>query len=292
MNDIIQQLKNNYKNGNINVKLIFICVAVFVLSMLVDFIFFHNSALKLVNYFDAKPTIEQFFSQPWGILTYPFFHGGFLHLALNMLMIYFIGQLFLRYFRKEDFLTFFLFGSLVGGLFFMGFSYVFNYGLGLVGASAAVYSIFFALVAYIPKTKIQLMFININIPLDYVGLFLIGYDVLAIVDGQFDFLNIFSNNVGGHISHIGGAVFGFLYMKQFEKGNDFLGGIVRSLFFRQKKTVQNQRKTPPRDDYEFNSQKVKKQKEVDKILDKISRSGYESLTKEEKDILFKQGKNG
>ncbi len=283
MSDIIQQLKNNYKNGNINVKLIFICVAVFILSFLVDFLFFRSSAFKLISYFDAKPTIEQFFSQPWGILTYPFFHGGILHLALNMLMIYFIGQLFLRYFRKEDFLTFFMFGSLVGGFFFMGFSYLLNYGQGLVGASAAVYSIFFALVAYIPKTKVQLMFININIPLDYMGYGLLAFDVLMILS---------DNNAGGHISHIGGAAFGFLYMKQFEKGNDFLGGIVRSIFFRQKKTVQNQQKTPPRDDYEFNSQKVKKQKEVDKILDKISRSGYESLTKEEKDILFKQGKNG
>lgn len=283
MSDIVQQLKNNYKNGNINVKLIFICVAVFILSLLVDFIFFRNSAFKVISYFDAKPTIEQFFSQPWGILTYTFFHGGFLHLALNMLMVYFVGEMFLRYFRKEDFLTFFLFGSVVGGLFFMGFSYLLNYGQGLVGASAAVYSIFFALVAYIPKTKVQLMFININIPLDYVGYGLLAFDVLMILS---------DNNAGGHISHIGGAVFGFLYMKQFEKGNDFLGGIVRSIFFRQRKTVQNQQKTPPRDDYEFNSQKVKKQKEVDKILDKISRSGYESLTKEEKDILFKQGKNG
>ena len=283
MSNIIQQLKNNYKNGDINVKLIFICVTVFILSLLVDFIFFRNSAFNLISYFDAKPTIEQFFSQPWGILTYPFFHGGILHLALNMLMIYFIGQLFLRYFRKEDFLTFFLFGSLIGGLFFMGFSYVFNYGLGLIGASAAVYSIFFALVAYIPKTKVQLMFININIPLDYVAYGLLAFDVIMILS---------DNNVGGHISHIGGAAFGFLYMKQFEKGNDFLGGIVRSIFFRQKKTVQKQRKTPPRDDYEFNSQKVTKQKEIDKILDKISRSGYESLTKEEKDILFKQSKNG
>ena len=283
MNEFIQQLKSNYKNGNINVKLIFICVAVFIFSLLIDLIFFRNSASNLFDYFDAKPSIEQFFSQPWGIITYTFFHGGVLHLALNMLMIYFVGQLFLRYFRKEDFLTFFLFGSISGALFFMGFSYVFNYANGLVGASAAVYAVFFALVAYIPKTKVQLMFININIPLDYVAYGLLALDVFMIVT---------DSNVGGHISHIGGAVFGFLYMKQFEKGNDFLGGIIRTLFFREKKSVQKERRTAARDDYEFNSQKVNKQKEVDTILDKISRSGYDSLTKEEKDFLFKQGKNG
>lgn len=284
MNDIIQQLKTNYKNGSFNTKLIFICVGVFVISFLIDLLFFRNSAATIFDYFDAKPNFEQFFSQPWGIFTYTFFHGGVLHLALNMLMIYFVGQLFLRYFRKEDFLTFFLFGSITGALFFMGFSYVFHYSNGLVGASAAVYAVFFALVAYIPKTKVQLMFININIPLDYVAYGLLALDVFMIVT---------DSNVGGHVSHIGGAAFGFLYMKQFEKGNDFLGGIIRSLFFREKKSVlQKERRSAARDDYEFNSQKVNKQKEVDTILDKISRSGYDSLTKEEKDFLFKQGKNG
>ncbi len=283
MKDLIQQLKNNYKKGDINIKLIFICVGVFVISSLLDLFFFRNSVWKIIHYFDAKPTLQQFFSQPWGILTYTFFHGGLLHLALNCLMIYFIGKFFLRYFRKEDFLTFFLFGSICGALFFMGFSYVFNYGQGLVGASAAVYAVFFALVAYIPKTKIQLMFININISLDYVAYGLLALDFFMILSG---------NNVGGHVSHLGGAAFGFLYMKQFEKGNDFLGGIVRSLFFREKKSVKTDRRKASRDDYEFNSQRVDKQKDVDKILDKISKSGYESLTKEEKDFLFKQGKNG
>ncbi len=283
MNDIIQQLKNNYKNGEINIKLIFICIAVFLISLILDLSFFRNSVWKINHYFDAKPTLEGFFSQPWGILTYTFFHGGLLHLALNSLMIYFVGQLFLRYFRKENFLTFFLFGSISGALFFMGFSYVFNYGQGLVGASAAVYAVFFALVAYIPKTKVQLMFVNINIPLDYVAYGLLVLDFFMILLG---------NNVGGHISHLGGAAFGFLYMKQFEKGNDFLGGIIRSLFFREKKSVKQDRRKTYRDDYEFNSQKVNKQKKVDKILDKISKSGYESLTKEEKDFLFKQKENG
>lgn len=283
MKDLIQQLKTNYKNGNINVRLIFICVGVFVFSILIDLFFFRNSVWKIHHYFDAKPSFEQFFSQPWGILTYTFFHGGVLHLALNCLMIYFIGQLFLRYFRKEDFLTFFIFGSVSGAVFFMGFSYVFDYGQGLVGASAAVYAIFFALVAYIPKTKVQLMFFNFNIPLDYIGYGLLAFDVLMILSGE---------NVGGHISHLGGAAFGFLYMKQFERGNDFLGGIVRPVFFPQKKKSKTSRPATPRDDYEFNSQKVEKQKKIDKILEKISRSGYESLTKEEKDFLFKAGKNG
>ena len=283
MNDIIQQIKNQFKTGDITIKLIFICVGIFLVSTILD-LFFQRSFFSLSDYFASKASFDQFFTQPWGILTYPFFHGNFLHLLLNMLMIFFVGKLFLRYFRGEDFLTFFLFGSIAGALAFMGGSYVFNYGNSLVGASAGIYAVFFALVAYIPKTKMQLLFLNINIPLDFIGYGLIAFDLLMILTD--------SSNLGGHVSHLGGALFGFLYMKQFERGNDFLGQFFRKLFNRNKNKASKQRKTPPRDDYEFNSQKVAKQQEIDKILDKISRSGYESLTKEEKDTLFKAGKNG
>jgi len=283
MNDFIRQLKTNFKEGDVSVKLIFINVAVFIAAVIADFIFFRGGILGIDQYFGAESSVEGFFNQPWGILTYSFFHGNILHLALNMFMVYFTGKFFLRYFRNEDFLTFYFGGALCGVLFFMIFANLLNYGQLLIGASAAVYAVFFALVAYIPKTKVQLMFININIPLDYVA-----YGLLA-----FDFIMILSNdNAGGHISHLGGAAFGFLYMKQFEKGNDFLGGFMRNLFYRKPNFKKNQSKKPPRDDYEFNSQKVEKQQKVDKILDKISRSGYDSLSKEEKDFLFKSGRNG
>lgn len=283
MSDLIQQLKAKFKEGDVSVKLIFINVAVFIAAIIVDFIFFRGSILGVDQYFGARPTIEGFFNRPWGIFTYSFFHGSPLHLLLNMVMIYFVGKLFLRYFRNDDFLTFYCGGALGGVLFFMIFSNILNYGQILIGASAAVYAVFFALVAYIPKTKVQLMFININIPLDYVAYGLLAFDLIMILSGD---------NVGGHISHLGGAAFGFLYMKQFERGNDFLGRFMRKLFYRKPKTPKGQSKKPPRDDYEFNSQKAEKQQKVDKILDKISRSGYESLSKEEKDFLFKSGKNG
>lgn len=281
MNEFIQKLKYNYQNGEINVKIIFLTVGIFILSIILNLIFQKNFGFSIENFFEAKASLAGFFSQPWGIITYTFFHGNIMHLLLNMLMIYFVGQMFLRYFRKEDFLTFFLFGSISGAIVFMIFSEILNYHNSLIGASAAVYAIFFALVAYIPKTKVQLMFLNFNIPLDYIGYFLLGFDVLMILSGD---------NVGGHISHLGGAAFGFLYMKQFEKGKDFLGKTIRSIFFRQKKMKVHKTQKPPRDDYEFNSQKVDKQRKVDDILDKISRSGYESLTKEEKDFLFKSGR--
>lgn len=292
MNDVIRQLKTIFREGDAAVRLIFINIAVFLTTVLINFVFFRGSAVGVDQYFGAESSAGGFFNQPWGILTYSFFHGNPLHLALNMVMIYFVGKLFLRYFRNEDFLTFYFWGALSGGVFFMIFSNLLDYGQILIGASAAVYAVFFSLVAYIPKTKIRLMFVNINIPLDYVGYFLIGYDLLMILSGQFDWLNISDHNIGGHISHLGGAAFGFLYMKQFERGNNFLGAIIPRLFSNRPKAQKARYDRPPRDDYEFNSQKVEKQEKIDKILDKISHSGYDSLSKEEKDFLFKSGKNG
>jgi len=284
MNELIQKLKYNYKNGDVTVRIIFICTGVFLLNVLMNFVFFRNSGRQFEDFFGVISGLDGFLKQPWGVLSYLFFHGSILHLVLNMLMVYFIGQMFLRYFRPADFLTFFIFGSISGAAAFLIFSGLSNYSGLLIGASAAVYSIFFALVAYVPKTKVQLFLLNFNIPLDYIAYGLIAYDLFSIFSG---------NNTGGHVSHLGGAIFGFLYMKQFEKGNDFLGKLIRS--FKSKPKISRTRpryKTPPRDDYEFNGEKIKKQKEIDKILDKISRSGYESLTKEEKDILFNAGRNG
>lgn len=277
--EVIEQLKYNFKHGDISIRLIFICVAVFLI----------DTILRLFNinvggYFSLGSGIEGFIRQPWGILTYSFFHGNLIHLLLNMFMLYVVGKFFLRYFRSNDLLTFYFWGSIFGGLFFIGLSEIMNTPATLVGASAAVYSVFFALVAYVPKMKLQLAIVNITLPLDYLAYGLLAFDVLMIIA---------DSNAGGHISHLGGAAFGFLYMKQFEKGRDFLGSFWVKLFTPKPKVQKRtQRPTPPRDDYEFNSQKVAKQKKIDAILDKISSSGYESLSKEEKDFLFKSGKNG
>lgn len=278
---LIEQLKNNFKRGDVSVKLIFICVGVFLLDAVLKLFNFH-----LGSFFSLGAEMDTFFYQPWAILSYAFFHGNLLHLAFNMLMLYVAGKFFLRYFRDHDLLTFYFFGAVSGGLLFVLYStWSGDDPSSLVGASAAVYSVFFALVSYVPKMKVQLAIINITLPLDYLAYFLLGFDVLMILTG---------NNDGGHVSHLGGAAFGFLYMKQFEKGNDFLGVFRSKLSSLGKRTEKKkpQRPKPPRDDYEFNAQKVEKQRKVDAILDKISRSGYDSLSREEKDFLFKSGKNG
>src|SRR5690606_21118647 len=251
--DLINQLKYNFKNGDLSIRLIFICVGVFVLDSILRLFSVHLS-----NYFSLGSSWDGFLRQPWGILTYPFFHGNLIHLVLNMLMLYIMGKFFLRYFRNHDLLTFFIFGAISGGIFFVFLSPLIGAPAVLVGASAAVYSIFFALVSYVPKMRVQLAIVNITLPLDYLAYGLLGFDLLMI---------LLDNNAGGHISHLGGAAFGFLYMKQFEKGNDFLGKLILNLTSSKKtvKTSKNKRPKTPRDDYEFNSQKVDNQKKVDAI---------------------------
>lgn len=293
-NNIIDDLKQKYKYGNSAIKLIYINVMVFFTLLIVDFILktIANATISTTDLF-ALYSSEELLLRPWQVLTYSWLHGNPFHLLMNMILLYFVGQMFLKQFRDTNLFTFYIFGGIFGGIFFLLFQNVFNYSHLLVGASAAVYAVFFGLISYNPKMPVRLMFIPTSFPLLYVGYVFIAFDVYNIIANQ---------NAGGSISHLGGAIFGYLYMKQFEKGNDFLGKILykigsitkkkeRSTFKTYKNSSSDFKRTNvPKNDYDFNHQKVEKQKKIDVILDKISRSGYESLSKEEKDFLFKEGR--
>ncbi|MBO6211706.1 rhomboid family intramembrane serine protease, partial [Algoriella sp.] len=273
--------------------LIYINVVVFFTLLIIDFVLRNllKSPITTADLFALSSTQELLY-KPWQIVTYSWLHGSLFHLLMNMVLLYFVGQMFLQQFQNRNFYTFYFFGGIFGGIFFLLFQNIFNYSHLLVGASAAVYAVFFALIAYNPKMPVRLMFIPSAFPLLYVGYVFIAFDVYNIISDQ---------NAGGSISHLGGALFGYLYMKQFEKGNDFLGKFIfqieglfkkreKSTFKTYKNTSSTNNQSVPRDDYDFNHLKVEKQKKIDTILDKISRSGYESLSKEEKDFLFKEGR--
>ena len=266
---------------------------IFFTLLIVDFILKTTGvySISTTSLFELS-SVEELIYQPWKIVTYSWLHGNLFHLLMNMVLLYFVGQLFLVQFQNRNLFTFYIFGGIFGGIFFLLFQNVFNYTPLLVGASASVYAVFFAMIAYNPKMPIRLVLIPSSFPLLYIGYFFIAFDVYNIISDQ---------NAGGSISHLGGAVFGYLYMKQFEKGNDFLGKFIfqleglfkkkeKSTFKTYRNTSNKANEKVPKDDYAFNHQKVEKQKKIDAILDKISRSGYESLSKEEKDFLFKEGR--
>ena len=290
-NNILDELKLKYSSGNSATKLIYINVVIFFTLLIVDFVVQKtgNSVLTTTDLFGLT-SAEKLMTRPWQVLTYSWLHGNLIHLIMNMILLYFVGQLFLQQFRNQNLYTFYIFGGIFGGIFFILFQSVFNYSHLLVGASASVYALFFAMISYNPKIPVRLILIPTSFPLLYVGYVFIAFDVYNIITDQ---------NAGGSISHLGGAIFGYLYMKQFERGNDFLGKFIFQIgnIFQKKekstfKTYKNTstQQNVPKDDYDFNHQKVEKQKKIDTILDKISRAGYESLSKEEKDFLFKEGR--
>ena len=216
---------------------------------------------------------EMLFFHPWTLLTYMFMHSGFWHLLFNMVMLYFGGVLCCRYLGTRRFGWIYFLSGLVGGLFFIILYNLFPVGkihVGtLVGASAAVLGVFVAVAVYIPNYEVEVIpFRNQPIKLKYVAIAFVVLDLLLIS----------SSNAGGHIAHLGGALFGWFYVFLFRRQEEWN---------RQHKG-DKRRDGRPLSDEEYNYRRADNQRRVDAILDKISKSGYESLSKEEKEFLFKQ----
>lgn len=276
--ELIEQLKRRYREGNLPMKLIYINVFIFLLSLLASF-----AQFDLLKWIEMKGFFASFIRSPWGIFSYMFAHADAMHLLFNMLMLYFVGDFFYRYFRERAFALFYFVGGICGGLIFLLFGTFIKVQAPLVGASAAIYSVLFAMVAYRPEMPMRILFIEKNFKLLHIA---IGFLILGFL------LN--PNNLGGNLSHVGGALFGYFYMKEYEKGNDFLGKFVDSFLklFRKRNKLRKVHKSrkAPRNDYDYNEWKAHKKEKIDHILDKISRSGYSSLSADEKEFLFKQGK--
>jgi membrane associated rhomboid family serine protease len=288
--NIFEEIAESFKKGGMLVKLIYINLAVFLVYNLL-FVFFFLAGAKdsfnLTNYLAVPAHIPNFLARPWTILTYMFFHEGFLHILFNLLWLYWLGQIFVRYKNEKELLGVYIMGGIAGAALYMLFYNVFpvfaeslpiSYALG---ASAAVYAVVFATVTYNPNFTLNLMFIG-PVKLKYIAAFLIVLDVISIA----------GNNAGGHIAHLGGAIFGYLFIVgQRSKVNLILPvlwaiGIWENYnpFRRKPKMKVDYRHTA--DDMEYNRVKVEKQKEIDIILDKISHSGYDSLSADEKKTLF------
>lgn len=280
---IVDDLKYRYKRGTIVEKLIYINVSVFIFTMLVSVFqgLYKGQQNSILEWFSLDSNFTNLITKPWSILSYGFLHGGFLHILMNMIVLYFIGRLFLEYFTQKQLLNFYILGTLSGGLFFLFSQNYFPLFEGrvsyLVGASAGISAIFLGITTYIPNYEIRLRFIG-YVKLWYLAAFWIGLDILGLI----------GNNAGGHFAHLGGALFGFLYVRQASNKEISLFDNLFSMFKKKDKPLKtvykskNRRKTNP--------EKNINQQEIDKILDKISKSGYDTLTKEEKEFLFKQGK--
>ncbi|BAO55835.1 rhomboid family intramembrane serine protease [Nonlabens marinus] len=231
--------------------------------------------------------------QPWSWFTYGFLHGGIFHLFFNMLVLYFTGQMMLNLFSGRQFLTLFFTGILAGGFAFTLASGLFTdffENTLLVGASAGVYATLFFICSYMPDTPVRLFFV-LNVKLKYLAFALIALDVFAIVT---------NTNAGGSVAHLAGAALGYYAATRMKEGIDVLEGFavvgdsIVSFFKSSAKKAprRGKMKTVYKNQSKTSQTKPSSnhQQRIDGILDKISESGYESLSRDEKDFLFKAGK--
>ena len=278
---IIEDVKSRYKKGNIVEKLIYINIALFFSSYI--FQLFQGSPNQLnwlVEWFSLDDDVSSLLKKPWSIISYGFLHADFLHILMNLLVLYYIGNLFLEYFTQKQLLSFYILGTLSGGVLYIFSQNYFPLFEGksslLVGASAGISAIFIGIATYIPNYQLKLRFIGF-VKLWHLAAIWIGLDVIGLVGA----------NAGGNFAHLGGALFGFLYVNKASNKDIKLFDKIASIFKAKKKSPL---KTVHKSKSKKNTNTNLNQQQIDTILDKISKSGYDTLTKAEKEFLFKQGK--
>jgi membrane associated rhomboid family serine protease len=288
---IWDDIKRTFRNGSNLIKLIYINIAVFILINIVAVIGYLLKdpfiSEKALNLFSVPALFSSVIERPWTIITYMFVHQDIWHILFNMLWLYWFGGIFLEYLDQRKLVAVYLLGGISGAFVYIFSFNVFPAFAGIVGesvaigASASVMAIVIAIAAYVPDYTVNLfLFGRVKIKYLALGIFI----MTSVMD--------FSVNSGGKLAHIGGAFFGYFYTLSMRQGHDIGKGLNRiidffaTLFKPRKKIKVTHRKAA--DEYEYNKIKVERQAKINTILDKISKGGYDSLTKEEKDTLFRE----
>ncbi len=271
--NFVKDIKTAYYSANIAEKVIYITILVYLLTLF--FTAFTNTWLALPSSF------SKFIEKPWTLVTYSFIHYRFIHILSNILILYYIGNLFLDFYTEKNFLTVYILGVVVGGITFLIVAYLYQMLLfsSLIGASAGVTAVFIAIATRVPRYALQFRFIG-SVELWVLATIWVALSILQLAD----------INNGGAVAHLGGAVAGFLYGKQSYQITNYLtkfknlfnkstsNGNLKTVYKNKKRRTKQQQTD---DEY---------QRKIDIILDKISKSGYESLSAKEKDFLFNAGK--
>jgi membrane associated rhomboid family serine protease len=276
--ELKQKAFNSGSRVNVFIALNVIVFLVLSVAFVLQFLFLKQSTFSdAINSQLAVPAhLPTLLKQPWALFTYMFIHDGFFHLLFNMLWLYWLGNIFQEYLNGKKLTFLYLAGGLAGA-----FLYILSYNLfpafadftltsKAVGASASVMAIVVATATLLPNFTISLLFLG-PVKLKWIALF---YAV-------FDFISIVGPNAGGHLAHLGGAIFGFCFIKALQNGIDWSKPF--EIFFKPKprlKVVVNKQ------NYESKKYTKPNQLEIDTILDKISQTGYDKLSSQEKEILF------
>jgi len=297
---ILDEIKESFKHGTILTRLIYINIGVFLTFRFIQLFMvlagFSPELIKLwLSFFSIPAEPITLLTHPWTPLSYMFLHFDFLHLLFNVLYLYWFGRIFIEIIGVRPFLKTYILGGLSGALvYFLAFNFLpafynnFSSSI-LMGASASAMAILFAVARYRPEFSVHLTFIG-PVKLKYLALFALIIDLISIPT---------LNNTGGHLAHLGGAIAGLLLGWQWQtKGtpeqkiktsntSNSDKWTVWPFKKKEKLTVSHKR---PLTDLEYNTIKVRRQKEIDLILEKIKRSGYDSLSASEKRTLFEASK--
>ncbi len=265
----------------INISIWIICLFISVFTWL-----FNISDISFVTKLFAVPAdISSLAEKPWSIFTYMFLQEEFWHLFFNMLMLYYGGQIFLQFFSQKQLLLTYIFGGLVGALFFIlafnafpVFENTKTYAFAL-GSSASVLSILIAAATYQPEYRLNLFLLG-QVKMKWIAIIFVIIDLLSIPKG----------NSGGHIAHLGGALWGFLYAYLLKKDFDFYQIFKPKARIKVKTRNARNYNQRPKTDEQYNAERAQEQEETDKILEKIAKNGYSSLSEKEKEFLFRQSK--
>ena len=285
-------IKKTFNDANKLNRLIYINVAVFLFLSAISIItyLFNNEAfsMKVLRLFAVPASLKTLAMKPWTLITYMFTHKDILHILFNMLWLYWFGRIFLEYLDQRKLVAVYILGGISGAIVYVLSFNIFPVFTSLIpesvaiGASASVMAIVVAIAAYVPNYPVHLLLIGrVKIIWIAVGIFVLT----SFMD--------FSVNSGGKLAHMGGALFGYLYIVNLRKGKDpgrTLNRIIDSIasLFKARKEKMKVSYSRKKTDYEYNKAKAERQEKIDRILDKISKGGYDSLTKEEKDLLFSE----
>jgi membrane associated rhomboid family serine protease len=288
---ILDDIKRTFRHGSNLTRLIYINISVFLiisLSAIISFLL-DNPAIesKILDLLSIPASYKYLLVKPWTLITYMFTHKDIWHIVFNMLWLYWFGRIFLEYLDQRKLVAVYLMGGISGAIVYVLSFNIFPAFTGVVaesvaiGASASVMAVVIAIAAYVPDYTVQLFLLG-RIKIKYMALAI--FILTSVMD--------FSINSGGKLAHIGGAIFGFFYIQNLRKGRDIAKGFNRIIdffatIFKPRKKLKVTYKKPA-SDYDYNKIKTDRQAKINLILDKISKGGYDSLTKEEKDTLFKE----
>ncbi len=288
--NFIEKLKYRFKTGNTLFRLIYINVALFLVVAIVTIFFrLFKINIDLTNWFALPSNLSELIKYIWTPITYMFYHEGFFHILFNMLVLYWFGQMFLMFYSEKQLLSLYLFGGLMGAvLYLLAYNLIPYYEAAayysnLRGASGSILAILVASAVRAPNMEMHLLLLG-RVKLKWI----------AVVIVLISFFGLTSSNAGGEVAHLGGALAGYLFVVNEKKGKDITLFITKIIdFFVNLFRPRPKQKTPKfhaqrMSPEEYNQQKAKDEKEIDRILDKIKTSGYESLTTEEKKKLFEK----